>query len=303
VLRACGRRRFVIDAGALAAAALALALGAVPAVQVAPHPVAPRVDVLVDGAPFTSYLFLTAMPRPALFPLRVANGSPITGGTDDDPLSAARAGFWFAHGNVNGIDFAGSDRTAPRGRIAHRRIVEAVSSPTHGMLTVQTAWTSPEGTVHIVEDTALTFRETADARFVDRVTRLGAVNGPVRLGRTQAAQLGLQLAEGFKTADAIAGLSGSSTTRAAAPGINARWLAIPGSAGAQATTVLLVDHPHNPGFPNVWRIGSGNSVELVPTVETAIAAQESVTFRYRLAIGRGPLDAGRLEALASDFAR
>jgi hypothetical protein len=281
---------------------LALALGPVAAVQVAPHPVAPRVDVLVDGAPFTSYLFLTAMPRPALFPLRAANGSPITGGTDDDPLSAARAGFWFAHGDVNGIDFAGTDRTAARGRIAHRRIVEAVSSPTHGMLTVQTAWTAPEGTVHIVEDTALTFRETADVRIVDRVTRLGAVNGPVRLGRTQAAQLGLQLADGFKTAEAIAGLPGSATARAAtsAP---ARWLAIPGSAGAQATTVLLVDHPHNPGFPNVWRIGGGNSVELVPTVETAIAAQESVTFRYRLAIVRGPLDTARLEELATGVAR
>lgn len=285
---------------------LAVAIGhafAPAAVQVTPHPVAPRVDVLVDGAPFTSYLYLTAMPRPALFPLRAANGSPITAGADDDPLAAASGGFWFAHGDVNTIDFTGADRGAPRGRIAHRRIVEAMSSPTHGQLTVQTAWTSMQGAVHIIEDTTFTIREADDVRIVDRVTRLGAVNGPVRLGRTSRAQLGLQLADGFRTGEAMTGLPGSETARLAASGANARWLAIPGTAGGQPVTVVLVDHPHNPGFPNLWRVNAGNSVELVPTVETSIAAQESATFRYRLAILRGPLDAARADQLASDLAR
>jgi hypothetical protein len=295
-MRCCGRVR-------VAAVGFALALGPAAAVQVTPHPVAPRVDVLVDGAPFTTYLFLTAMPRPALFPLRAANGSPITAGTDDDPLATARAGFWFAHGDVNGIDFSGVDRTTPRGRIAHRRIVEAMSSPTHGQLTVQTAWTAPGGTVHIIEDTTLTIRDTGDVRIVDRVTRLGAVNGPVRLGRTALAQLGLQLAEGFRTGEAIIALAGSGTAPVAAAGVNGRWLAIPGTIGGQAMTVILVDHPHNPGFPNVWRVGAGGAVELAPTVETSIAAQESATFRYRLAIQRGPLDAARVEEVAGDFSR
>lgn len=288
--------------GRVAAAGFALALAPAAAIQVTPHPVAPRVDVLVDGAPFTSYFFLTAMPRPALFPLRAADGSTITGGTDDEPLTMAKAGFWFAHGDVNGIDFAGGDRVAPRGRIAHRRIVEAVSSATHGQLTVQTAWTAVEGTVHIIEDTTFTIRDTGGQRIVDRVTRLGAINGPVRLGRTALGQVGLQLADGFRVRDAMVGLTGSGSAPMTAPA-NGRWLAVPGTAGGQVLTVVLVEHPHNPGFPNLWRAAEGNSVELVPTAETPIAAQESVTFRYRLAIQRGRLDVARVEALASEFVR
>jgi methane monooxygenase PmoA-like len=297
--------RFSTRAGLVAAIttipALAPAIAAL--VQVIPHPVAPRVDVVVRGEPFASYLYLTSMPRPALFPILAPGGGTITAGTGDDPLSAARAGFWFAHGDVNGIDFSRGDGAAPRNRIAHRRVVEAVSSDTHGQLTVQTAWTAADGSILLVEDTSLTFRESDGGRIVDRVTRLGAVNGPVRLGGTALAQVGLQLAGGFRGADAIAGRPDGGTGPAVASGVRATWLAVPGSIDGQAVTVALFDHAHNPGHPNWLRINGGNNLELAPAGEVAIAAQESVTFRYRLAVTPRLLNPAELDALHRDFIR
>ena len=43
-----------------------------PRIQVVPHAVAPRVDVIIDGKPFTSYIFERSQKKPSLYPLRTA---------------------------------------------------------------------------------------------------------------------------------------------------------------------------------------------------------------------------------------
>ena len=58
---------------------------AAPAVQVVPREGDRRVDVLVDGRPFTSYIWPTTVKKPALYPIRTASGKAITRGFPLDP--------------------------------------------------------------------------------------------------------------------------------------------------------------------------------------------------------------------------
>jgi hypothetical protein len=255
---------------------------------VIPHPVAPRVDVVAHDKPFATYLYLTSMTRPALVPIRTAAGTVVTRAEDPAIAPGGRVGLWFAHGNVNGTDFAADDHGQRSARIVHRRVVEAMSSDTHGQLTVQTAWTAPDRSVLLSEDTFLTFRESQTIRTIDRVTRLAAVGAAVTLGRTERGQIGIALADGFRPREASRG--------------GGRWLAVPGTVEGKAVAIALIEHPHNPGFPNLLRCVDG-LLEIAPSGETAIRSSESVTYRYRVVLMDGRLDEPALDAAYRDFTR
>ena len=292
----------------MVAASSSIAIGIALAVQVLPHPVAPRVDVAIDAKPFTSYLYLTAMARPALVSLRAADGTPVTreddGAEDDRPT-----GFWFAHGNVNGVDFTGADkrgdgaarqaRSALATRIVHRRVVEAVSSNLEGRLVVQTAWTASDGAVLLLDDTSFTFTGTDRERNVDRVTRLAAVNGTVRLGATTRPQLGIQLADGFREREMQSGADRDKTSE---HGVRGRWIAVPGLRDGRQVTVALFEHPANAGYPNLLR-SRGGALELAPTDDTRIEAGAALTLRYRLLIVAGRVEPAWIEQHYRDFIR
>ena len=43
-------------------------------IQVTPNEAAKRVDITIDGKPFTSYIWPDTLKKPVLYPLRTANG-------------------------------------------------------------------------------------------------------------------------------------------------------------------------------------------------------------------------------------
>ena len=126
-------------------------------VQVVPDEAAQRVDVTVDGKPFTSYIWPTTLKKPVLYPLRSAKGTVVTRGFPLEPQPGERVdhphhvGLWFNHGDVNGLDFWNNsdaipaDAGAKMGTIVHQKIVEAKSGAGQGELTVESDWHKPDG--------------------------------------------------------------------------------------------------------------------------------------------------------------
>jgi hypothetical protein len=90
-------------------------------IQVTPDEAHRRVDITIDGQPFTSYLWPTSLKKPVLFPLIAPGGTVVTRGYPLTPHAGERvdhphhAGMWFNYGNVNGFDFwNNSDATIRR---------------------------------------------------------------------------------------------------------------------------------------------------------------------------------------------
>src|SRR5216117_1042213 len=98
-----------------------------------------RVDVTVDGKPFTSYIWPTTLKKPTLYPLRAASGAVVTRGWPLDPRPGERVdhphqvGLWFTYGDVNGLDFWNNSDAIPAARapamgtIRHRSVRRAES--------------------------------------------------------------------------------------------------------------------------------------------------------------------------------
>src|SRR4051794_33310950 len=157
-------------------------------VQVVSDEAHQRVDITIDGKPFTSYVWPSTLKKPVLYPLIGADGVTLTRGYPLAPRDGERvdhphhAGMWFNYGNVDGFDFwNNSDAIKPEGRekmgtIHHQRVVSAKSGKDHGELVVEAIWTNGKGKDVLKENTKLVFSQKGDERFIDRVTTLTALD-------------------------------------------------------------------------------------------------------------------------------
>ncbi|HEX7158125.1 MAG TPA: DUF6807 family protein, partial [Edaphobacter sp.] len=126
-------------------------------VKVTPHEDQQRVDVTIDGKPFTSHVWPSTLKKPVLFPLIAADGVTVTRGYPLAPRDNERvdhphhAGLWFNYGNANGFDFwNNSDAIKPEqrgkmGTIRHEKVVSTKRGKDRGELVVDSTWVTGAG--------------------------------------------------------------------------------------------------------------------------------------------------------------
>jgi Methane oxygenase PmoA len=246
-----------------------------------------RVDVNVDGKPFTSYIWPTTLKKPVLYPLRTANGTVITRGYPLEQRPGERvdhphhAGLWFNYEDVNGLDFwNNSDAIKPEqapkmGTILQRKIVSAKSGA-QGELDVETDWVTFDKKVLLNEHTHFVFRGGPGVRSIDRITTLTALESKVNFPDAKDGMLGLRVIRALEIpsdkAEVFTDASGRPTTVAkldntgvngtyltsegkkgdAAWGTRSRWCNLSGMVGTEPVTITILDHRSNPGFPTYW---------------------------------------------------
>jgi Methane oxygenase PmoA len=276
---------------ALAGAASMLVIAAAPggAVKITPNEAERRVDVTIDGKPFTSYIWPTTLKKPVLWPIRAANGAVITRSYPLEPKAGERSdhphqvGLWFNHGNVNGFDFwNNSEAIKPEdakkfGTIEHRKIGEVKTLPSgEGELNVETHWVAGDGTTLLHETTKFIFAGDKDKRTIDRITTLTALDKTVVFTDNKEGVFGMRVTraleqpatkpEIFTDASGKAtkvpvldnkGVTGEYVSSEglkgdAVWGTRGRWTLLGGKIDNQPVTVAILDHPKNPGFPTYW---------------------------------------------------
>lgn len=262
-----------------------------PRVELIPQPDRHRVQVRIDGEPFTSYVFddsLEVLKKPVLYPIRSAAGHSIVRGYPMDPRPGERVdhphhiGHWLNYGDVNGLDFWNNSSAVPEeersemGHIVHRQINTLESGRGRGVLGVRTAWQRPDGTTMLQEDTRFIFRGGADRRVIDRITRLTAVNRKVEMPDNKEGFVALRVRrelehmpdgpvhivgedgepmdESVEHAEGVSGsyLNANGTTDRAVWGERSPWVVLNGVIEGDSVGVAILDHPENVGHPTYW---------------------------------------------------
>ncbi len=247
-----------------------------------------RVDISVDGQPFTSYIWPSKLAKPVLYPLRTAKGTIVTRGFPLEQRPGERvdhphhAGLWLNYESVNGIDFwnnseAIKPQDAPKmGTIQQRSIVSVKGGSDHGELEVEADWLTYDKKVLLKEHTRFVFRGGPNFRSVDRITTLQAQGEKVVFADAKDGMLGLRVVRALEApsdkAEVFTDASGRATTVAkldntgvngvyltsegkkgdAAWGTRGRWCNLSGKVGDEPVTISILDHPSNPGFPTYW---------------------------------------------------
>jgi hypothetical protein len=257
-------------------------------IKVVPNESARRADILIDGKPFTSYIWPDSLAKPVLYPLRSATGTIVTRGFPLEPRPGERidhphhAGLWFNYGNVNGFDFwnnstAIKPEDAPKmGSIFHRSIVSATSGAARGELIVDADWITGKQQLVLKEHTRFIFRGDSKFRSVDRITTLQAQSEKVVFNDDKEGLLGMRVARALEMpsekAEVFTDASGRPTPLAkmdntgvngkyltsegktgdAAWGTRGRWCILTATVGDDPVTIAILDHPKNPGYPTYW---------------------------------------------------
>jgi Family of unknown function (DUF6807) len=257
-------------------------------VRVSVNSAARRVDVFVDGKPFTAYIWPETIRKPVLFPLRTAQGTLVTRGYPLEPRPGERVdhphqiGLWFNYGDVNGLDFwNNSEAIAPAerhkyGTIRHARIKHVADGPDRGELEVEMEWLTPDGRQILREDTMFIFHAGPNLRAIDRITRLTALDERVVFHDNKEGVLGIrvarQLEQPSEKAEVFTDAGGKATPVARMDntgvtgryqssegksgddvwGTRGRWTMLAGTIGAEDITLAILDHPRNPGYPTYW---------------------------------------------------
>jgi methane monooxygenase PmoA-like len=245
-----------------------------------------RVDILIGGQPFTSYIYPDTIKKPVLFPLRTAAGTVVTRGFPPGPGERAdhphHVGLWFNYSNVNGYDFwNNSDAIKPEARahygtIFERAIVSAKSGHSQGELETRSDWVIPDGTTLIKQDTRYVFRGGPGMRSIDFIATLTAQDQVVVFRDDKDGLLGMRVRRELEMPSTEPGiftdaagnvtkvppmdnsivtgnyLTSEGISGDAAWSTRGRWCILTGKIAAEPVTIAIFDHPKNPNAPTYW---------------------------------------------------
>ena len=292
-----------------------------PRVELVRHDAQQRVDVLVDGAPFTSYIWPSQIKKPVLYPIRAASGVIVTRGFPLEPRPGERVdhphqvGLWLTHEDVNGLDFWNNstaipgERAAKMGTIVQRAVRATRSGAGEGTLDVTADWVDHQGKTLVREDTRFVFRAGPGQRSIDRLTTLTALGDTVRFNDQKDGMLGMRVARGLEQpatkAEVFTDASGKATAvpvldntgvtgrYRSSEGLEGdsvwatrgRWVTLEGSVDSKPVTIEILDHPGNPGFPTYWH-ARGYGLFAANPLGQRVFSQGKESLNLRLAPGQ-----------------
>ena len=313
-----------------------------------------KVDVMIDETLFTSYLWHEPLVRdikkPVLYPIKTSTGTEITRGFPLNPRPGERTdhphhiGLCFNYGYVNGYDFWNNSTAIPKdrrkdyGTIKHIGIDNLSVTPGQGLIVVRESWINPAGEELLSEKTEFHFIVRGDVRIIDRITTLTATSGDVSMKDTKEGGFGLRVArqlempsdEELILTDAQGipstvkkmsneGVTGNyrnsnGVTGDDVYGTRALWVLLYGKIGNEEESVVMIDHPSNPGHPTYWHargyglllanpLGASAYSNGKNVMDFSIPSDTSVTFKFRLAVCSGKiLTDSEINDLTKDFA-
>ncbi|MGB5497754.1 MAG: PmoA family protein, partial [Maribacter sp.] len=244
-----------------------------------------KVDVMINGTLFTSYVYDGQTPKPILYPIKTKSDKIITRGFPFEPRPNERvdhphhAGLWLNYGDVNGLEFWNNSYAIPEeekhkyGTIFHQVILGLDEDK--GVLSAKAVWRSPNAIDLLEETTHFVFSEEGDTRCIDRTTTLKALQ-EVSFKDNKEGMIGVRVtreleihsdkpavytdAEGKRTEVKALNNQGVNGTYFGSEGLTGddvwgtrnKWVKLEGKMEAETVSITIIDHEKNVGYPTYW---------------------------------------------------
>ncbi|HEV2354612.1 MAG TPA: PmoA family protein [Puia sp.] len=295
-------------------------------IQIVADSINRSVIVTAGGIPFTTFWYPDTLEKPVLYPIYAPDGEVITRGFPVRPRPGEptdhphHIGLWFNYENVNGLDFWNNSYAIPAANKGHYGWIrtDSVSTrsgdPDDASISYTARWTDQQEHTLLIERTEFRFTATAHERIIDRFTRLTAQTD-VRFPDAKDGMLGLRVTRELQIPSGNY-LTSTGRTGDSAWGTRGNWCMMYGKKGADTISIVIIDHPSNPGYPTYWHargyglfaanpLGQKVFSKGAESLGFRIAKGQSATFRYRVVVAAGNrrLPTDGIRQLADDFAR
>lgn len=286
----------------------------IPRFQVLPLP-GHQVSFQIDGVETTRWHFGNEYPRPFFYPFNRPSGASLTRmGHPGAPDHDHHRSIWFAHHDVNGMDFW-SDNTSTW--IRQKTWLAYLDGDEEAIMASLLEWMNGDGKAVMEQELVAAVMELpADGLGLELQITLRPTSGAdtVKLGQTNFGFLAIRVAK------SISGYFGGGTLTSSEGatgekdifGKRARWMdysgPVPVGQGPARTSriegITYFDHPSNPRHPTFWHVredgwmGASFGMHAPYTVSRG----QPLVLRYLLQAHAGVYEHPTAEAVFRDFA-
>jgi len=312
----------------LLVASMALAAG--DAVEL--HRQGDRIEVRVQGRPFTTYYFPPDIAKPYFQPLRSAQGTVVTrdfpiGNTippehlKDRGLEPHQRPMFFGHGDIDGIDFWGeavfpkySDDTV-FGRAVFKKLDTMQSGSGSGALQATFDLTGPRGRVIAEEIQSFVFGDDSNTRWIDcKITLVANHGSDVVLGDTKEGTFGIRLAKELNSPPGHMVNSAGAEGEKQVWGKPADWVDYDGTVNGEELGIAVFDSPRSFRHPTTWHARAYGLLAANPfgwrefyndpqkDGSWTIQQGKTLQFRYRVFIHHGDYKQAKVAQAYQEYA-
>jgi hypothetical protein len=281
-----------------------------------------RVEIALDGRPFTAFHFNPKWDKPFLHPIRTVSGTIISRGWPVEPREgdeqdhAWHRGIWYGHGDINGEDFwrEKPDRTTARLVLIGE---PKVTSGTQGILEATLAMTGAKGNrLGTIAERYEFRRESSQVLIASTIAVTAGQGLPLKFGDTEDGGFGFRLSTEFRQ-DRGAELVNSEGLRGTERiwGRQARWVKYRAVVDGAHRGVAVLDHPSNLRHPSGWHARGYGLCSANPFAAGSFSsdkkldgsyilpAGQTLKLRYLVVVFDGDLETDAANRLFARFAR
>jgi hypothetical protein len=289
------------------------------------------VTVNLDGKLFTEYLIASG-PRPYLWPIIGPTGEPMTRAFPMKDIEGEvkdhyhHRSLWFAHREVNGVDFWAEPESFKAGKIkpdhvfgkiVHREFKKVGADGKTASLTAVNDWIDANGKKHCEDERTVTFRTSGDKRIIDFDIVVRAVDIPVTFGDDKDGTLAVRVASSMdvKGGDGHFVNAEGMKDEKEAWGKPSRWVDYYGPVKDQIVGIAILNHPSSLRHPTPWHVrdyglfGSNpfGLAQFDPKAgksgELTIKPGESFTMKHRIIFHAGDAASADIAGAYEEYAR
>ncbi len=238
-----------------------------------------RIDVMVAGELFTSYLYSNNMPKPLLVPVKTPSGvevsrrHPLTEVESGSMDHEHHVGIFFAVDLVNGVKFWNNKSLSPQ--IRHKEITEVVNGVGTGKISAVADWVDEKKQILLEEKRTMLFiaDEHEQEYAIDLSIDLTAKCPRVLFEDIEEGMLAIRVSDYLRESnpeispqpgkplpnESITGTgryfsSNGDVTAKNVWGKRARWVALQGIRQNKVVGIAILNHPASMNYPTYWHV-------------------------------------------------
>ena len=283
-----------------------------------------RVQVEIDGKPYTTLFLAPDGIKPYLYPLSTASGIVVTrhfpmedypGETKDHPH---QRGLFFAHGEVSGYNFWATEpgsKDPKAGRMVRKGKVQATGGRKSGTIVAAFEGQTPAGKPIMAETRTITLHSDPELRIIDYEIAITPLEDKLVFGDTKEGTFSIRLATSM-TEDRggrMVNAEGQETEKNVW-GKRSAWVDYAGPVDGHTVGVAIFDNPANPRHPTYWHSRAYGLFAANPFGVRDFTGDKSrdgsmtvekgqpVRFRYRVVIHPGDFRAAHIGEMYRQYA-
>jgi len=217
-----------------------------------------KIDVVIGGELFTSYMYGGELTKPVLYPVKTPSGIKVNRGFPFEKIEGEatdhhhHVGIFFTYDLVNGTGFW-NNQTSPPG-VKHVKVTKMKGGKGKGQLCTVMDWTGMSENVLLRETRKMVFTASEGQYAIDFSIDLTAQNKKVVFGDTKEGMFAIRTAQWLREKDATGKYFSSNGDKSANNiwGKRARWVVLEGNKDGKEVGIAILNYKPSTNYPTYW---------------------------------------------------